>query len=164
MVPCPDLPLRSFRRASSWDPECICPILVTWGSYQTVPTADDGVVILPHPPFLKTRSVNMMSTVLAMLIAVAWLAYIVTFSGRRRANLPPGWRIAHSSVVRLWLIILTGPKTLPVLGNLHQLPKEKTYLKCVLDDLSDCCFHPSSHIHAAGSMNGRKNSAQYIPS
>ncbi|KAG4422324.1 hypothetical protein IFR04_004476, partial [Cadophora malorum] len=46
-----------------------------------------------------------------VVLALASLVYVFLFVGRRGRNFPD------------------GPPTLPVIGNLHQMPKEKPYLK-----------------------------------
>lgn len=71
-------------------------------------------------------------TVLVSVLVFGSLAYLLLFTGRRAKNLPPGEFVQGMLKKGALPTTSTGPKTLPVIGNLHLFPKERVYLKWVL--------------------------------
>lgn len=62
-------------------------------------------------------------------IALVTLGYVFAFVGRRSRHMPDGK--VDCSEKEIGLNSSLGPPTLPVIGNLHQLPMTRGYLKCV---------------------------------
>lgn len=74
-----------------------------------------------------------LGSMVPLLTVVLVLVYVFTVPGRRGNTLPPGMSLYYdyhlSPPGLLTNLAATGPPTVPVLGNLHQLPREKAFLK-----------------------------------
>lgn len=58
-----------------------------------------------------------------------------------------------------------GPKTLPLIGNIHQIPKDKAYLKSVQrHHTKDVSRTPVLILCVSDLMSGRRNMGPSIPS
>lgn len=64
-------------------------------------------------------------------LAAALIVYAVLLTGRRSRRLPPGLLYLLLAVDEYLQNI--GPPTVPILGNLPQIPTKRTYLKPVHD-------------------------------
>ena len=72
-----------------------------------------------------------MANVLLLELLIAFLVatvYTLTVPGRRNRSFPPGTLTFPTVSVHL-LITRPGPPTLPLIGNLHQLPKSGAHFK-----------------------------------
>lgn len=78
---------------------------------------------------------QVMYTILGCVVVVTALAVLLLvrrqFPGLRAPNLPPGIvQLPPLMEVNLRLIVLfTGPPCLPIIGNIHQMPKTGAHLK-----------------------------------
>jgi hypothetical protein len=84
------------------------------------------------------------------------------FVGRRGRNLPDGESVASRGQNQRARadVTIKGPPTLPIIGNLHQLPKNKPYLQYVYfpTSLTRCVFSDSYPV--SGSQNGPKSTEE----
>lgn len=73
---------------------------------------------------------------LGILLGVSVLAsvYIILSKGKREKSLPPGTEGSNLVLILIYGFEadkIPGPPTVPILGNLHQIPTKGSYLKYV---------------------------------
>jgi len=65
----------------------------------------------------------------AAVLLAGFVLYGLLFVGRRGRNFPDGEFMQTTDALPLLRKENTGPPTLPIIGNLHQLPKQKIYFQ-----------------------------------